>query len=186
MDGNIIRLYHGTILESAFDIAINGIDLSKSEKYLDFGAGFYLTNDRKRAAERAWKKASMHKKRYNINTIAYIVEVGLDVDIVKTLNVKKFPIPNDEWKLFVLSNRLTNEIIKEYNIIEHNRDSRYDIVEGDIADGSISEIAFSINCGSKKMENIDMENMQQILHIQITYLMMNYTKITTCLLIQQK
>lgn len=40
-----MRLYHGTDLLSAKDICVNGIDLSKSRKHIDFGRGFYLTDD---------------------------------------------------------------------------------------------------------------------------------------------
>ena len=159
MSNNIIRLYHGTNLESAFNIAVNGIDLSKSEKYLDFGSGFYLTNDPVRAAERAWQKVLMLKQRCKTDTIAYMVELELDIDIIEKLSVKKFADSNDEWKQFVLSNRFTDKIIKQYNITEHNRDFKYDIVEGGIADGSISEIVFAINQGKQNLQDVDIKNL---------------------------
>ena len=42
-----MRLYHGT------NIDFNVIDLTKSNKYKDFGQGFYLTDIRTQAAELA-------------------------------------------------------------------------------------------------------------------------------------
>ena len=37
-------LYHGTIQDSA-DSILRGIDLAKSKASVDFGRGFYLTED---------------------------------------------------------------------------------------------------------------------------------------------
>ncbi len=45
-----MRLYHGT------NIDFNVIDLAKSNKYKDFGQGFYLTDIRTQAAELAAKR----------------------------------------------------------------------------------------------------------------------------------
>jgi hypothetical protein len=38
-------VYHGTILRYAIDICTNGINLTKSSQYLDFGRGFYTTDN---------------------------------------------------------------------------------------------------------------------------------------------
>lgn len=51
-----MRLYHGTNID--FDV----IDLGKSNKYKDFGQGFYLTDIRSQAEELATKKAKLLKK----------------------------------------------------------------------------------------------------------------------------
>lgn len=48
-----MKLYHGTNVD--FDV----IDLSKSNKYKDFGQGFYLTAIRKQAEQLAVKKARL-------------------------------------------------------------------------------------------------------------------------------
>lgn len=46
-------LYHGT------NIDFNAIDLNKSNKYKDFGQGFYLTEIRSQAEELAAKKSRL-------------------------------------------------------------------------------------------------------------------------------
>ncbi len=38
-----MELYHGTTYRNALDIIQNGINLNKSNLYLDFGRGFYVT-----------------------------------------------------------------------------------------------------------------------------------------------
>ena len=48
-----MKLYHGTNVD--FDV----IDLTKSNKYKDFGQGFYLTDIRSQAEELAAKKSRL-------------------------------------------------------------------------------------------------------------------------------
>lgn len=57
----MIKVYHGTNLSSAFDIWLHGIDLSKSLPNLDFGKGFYVTDDKRKAIERAFKKTNVYR-----------------------------------------------------------------------------------------------------------------------------
>lgn len=38
--------YHGTNESSALNICEHGIDFTKSKKELDFGRGFYMTDDK--------------------------------------------------------------------------------------------------------------------------------------------
>lgn len=52
-----MKVYHGTALSHAIDICDNGIDLSKSNVYLDFGRGFYVTPDIEMAKNMAFKVA---------------------------------------------------------------------------------------------------------------------------------
>ena len=42
-----MKLYHGTDFTSAYAIASNGVDLSYSKNFSDFGKGFYTTPDLK-------------------------------------------------------------------------------------------------------------------------------------------
>ena len=51
-----MKLYHGTNFSSAVNICLYGIDFGKSQKYLDFGAGFYTTPSYKHAAITAVRK----------------------------------------------------------------------------------------------------------------------------------
>lgn len=47
----LLKTYHGTNLSSAFDIWIHGVDLNKSLSNLDFGKGFYVTDDKQKAIQ---------------------------------------------------------------------------------------------------------------------------------------
>ena len=53
-----MEVYHGTILNFALNIEENGIDLTKSNEYLDFGRGFYVTPDKKMAENMAFIRFS--------------------------------------------------------------------------------------------------------------------------------
>ena len=53
--------YHGTDIDSAIDIC-ETIKLDKSLKYLDFGPGFYITDNKKSAERWALRKAKVRKK----------------------------------------------------------------------------------------------------------------------------
>lgn len=68
----MIKLYHGTNESSALSIVNDGIDLSKSKKYLDFGPGFYMTDDIKRrrsgpAVKRTSQTSEWHYKKVLIS-----------------------------------------------------------------------------------------------------------------------
>lgn len=55
--------YHGTNESSAHNICEHGIDFTKSKKELDFGRGFYMTDDKNVA-----KRGLRHRLK---NTIEY-------------------------------------------------------------------------------------------------------------------
>ncbi len=76
-------LYHGT------NIDFNIIDLSKSNKYKDFGQGFYLTDIRSQAEELAVKKT----KLFGGNII--IQEYNFDESVLynNDLKILKFDFP---------------------------------------------------------------------------------------------
>ena len=102
-----MEVYHGTILSSALDIKTNGIDLSKSKKYLDFGKGFYVTPDYKMAENMARRVAMRYLRNAGIQMPAVITfEYSENSD----LSIKKFEDEDIEWAKFVLRNRVTKEI----------------------------------------------------------------------------
>lgn len=57
-----MKVYHGTSLRSAIDIHNKGIDLSKSNEYLDFGRGFYVTPDIEMAKNMAYRVAEREQQ----------------------------------------------------------------------------------------------------------------------------
>ena len=109
-----MKLYHGTNLD--FSV----IDLAKSNKYKDFGQGFYLTDIRFQAEELAAKKSRL------FGGYPVIQEYEFDESILtgKELKVLMFDAPTTEWAEFIFKNRNRNANFK------HD----YDIVVGPIAD----------------------------------------------------
>ncbi len=140
-----MKLYHGTNYSSAMDIVENGICLERSKKFLDFGAGFYTTPSYTHAASVAIRTTDKINNKKKIKEEPYIVEV--DYKPIKDLDLSEIAYPrhSEKWGQFVLNNRLEEDILDEYNIIEHNRDAKYDVCYGEIADGSIVNLAYEVN-----------------------------------------
>lgn len=111
-------LYHGT------NIDFNDIDLTKSNKYKDFGQGFYLTDIRKQAEELAIKKARLFGRYPVIQEYEFNEELLIDSD----LRVLRFDAPTTEWAEFIFKNRN-----KSSNFV-HN----YDVVIGPIANDGVA------------------------------------------------
>lgn len=116
-----MRLYHGT--DSFFERP----DLTKCRPFKDFGRGFYLSPDlavAKRMAERCalrsnWQGASR-----------YVYVYDFDETNLGDLKVRRFdPVVDESFARFVMANRQTRT-----QSADHNRDNRYDIVIGLIAD----------------------------------------------------
>lgn len=140
----IQKTFHGTNLSSAFDIWLHGIDLNKSLPNLDFGKGFYVTDNKEKAIERAFKKTYDYNKRFHCQEAPYLVEVSVEDDLWPDMATRFFRPREKDWFYFVINNRLESLYLKEHHIHNHNKDGKYDIVFGEIADGSIAKIANDI------------------------------------------
>ena len=149
-----MKLYHGTNYSSAMDICRKGIDLACSKQYLDFGPGFYATPSYQHAAFTAIRRTDARNKRYHLSEEPYIVKFQYNPLIEKGLRIKNFWKPDEEWGRFIVSNRLETEMLEKFQITEHNRDSRYDICVGQIADGAVVNCAFQINTGELNLEEV--------------------------------
>lgn len=153
-----ILLYHGTIDKYAHDILRNGIILSKSKRYLDFGPGFYTTTDKDFAILTAKRRQNKYNKFHKNEHVGWrVVEIECDSSRFHELNLKIFSDVDFEWAKFILTNRSMNELThKEYN---NNVDKKYDIVMGATADGGngvITSVVNSIDCGDSTMDDIDL------------------------------
>ena len=151
----MIKVYHGTNLSSAFDISIHGIDLNKSLPHLDFGKGFYTTDDKKKAIDRALKKTSDYNRRNHCSEDAYLVDLLIDESMFPTFNTKFFKPREQQWFEFVINNRMDEDFLLRNNITNHNKDNKFDIVFGEIADGTISSVANSIKNGDININDVD-------------------------------
>ena len=117
----MIALYHGT--NQSFD----AIDLQRGLPNKDFGRGFYLTD----SIECAVKTARQRVDR--LGGAPKVLVFRIEEEKLTLLNVKRFAVPTREWALFVRANR------RDYvDADDHNRDNRYDLVVGPIANDRLS------------------------------------------------
>ena len=129
-----MKLYHGTNVD--FDV----IDLTKSNKYKDFGQGFYLTDIRSQAEELAAKKSRL------FGGYPVIQEYEFDETLLSgaELKVLKFDKPSTEWAEFIFKNR--------------NRDNNfthdYDIVIGPIANDGVAYLLGRYEEGTLTIEEL--------------------------------
>lgn len=121
-----MKLYHGS------NTKIEKIDLSKCKPYKDFGQGFYLTEIREQAEKMASRTAHIYKGE------PVVTRFEFDESALATLSVKIFDEPNEEWALFVLTNRS-----KENQQPTHS----FDIVIGPVADDDIAQLFRNFNDG---------------------------------------
>ena len=111
-----MKLYHGS------NIIIEQIELSKCKPYKDFGQGFYLTEIKEQAEQMARRTSAI----YGGEAVVTEFEIAL-----KTLSVKTFEEPNEEWALFVMANRSRKNVQPAHS---------FDIVIGPVADDTIATL----------------------------------------------
>ena len=114
-------LYHGTIKESA-DSIVQGIDLTKSKASVDFGRGFYLTEDELQAIKWVEEEAE-----------PAILKFSFDPSGLKKIIFDK---PDERWAKFVVANRLQMSLY------------HYDFAVGPMADAGVSAIQRRFKAGT--------------------------------------
>jgi hypothetical protein len=133
-----MRLYHGTNVD--FDV----IDITKSQKFKDFGQGFYLTDIYTQAEELAKKKARL----FGGSPVVQVYEFD-DVCLnTSRLKVCLFKEADSEWAEFIFKNRN-----KKYADFKHG----YDIVIGPIADDGVAYLLGRYAEGSFSIEDLAKE-----------------------------
>ena len=78
--------YHGTNESSAHNICEHGIDFTKSKKELDFGRGFYMTDDKNVAKKRAQTQTKKYNRIYRKKDKPAVVVITINIDMVNTFN----------------------------------------------------------------------------------------------------
>ncbi len=117
-----MRLYHGS------NCKITEIDLSRSRKYKDFGAGFYLTPDYGRAVNMANRCVDLeHGGSAEVNPFVFNRSA-----CPPSVRIKEFRKYDWEWAEFVMRNR-DKSMIPPY-------DHGYDIVIGPVSDSRVDPI----------------------------------------------
>lgn len=122
-----MRLYHGS------NIVIDSINLAMCRPYKDFGRGFYLTDIR----EQAEKMAIRVSKIYGGSSVVNTFEIQDDFRKIDGIKVKDFGLETtEEWAKFVMNNR--NRTFTDVKDILCNKDNKYDIVIGPVADDNMA------------------------------------------------
>jgi hypothetical protein len=119
-------LYHGS------NIKVNEIDLAKCRPYKDFGQGFYLTDIQEQAQQMAQRVVKLYGGTPWVSAFTFD-EVALTQGDIKSL---AFDRPSKDWAMFVLHNRDRN--FKDIRDALCNRDNKYDIVIGLVANDDIA------------------------------------------------
>ncbi|MBR5576698.1 MAG: DUF3990 domain-containing protein [Bacteroidaceae bacterium] len=129
-----MKLYHGTYMD------FKEIDISKSNRFKDFGQGFYLTDIRLQAEQLAIKKARL------FGGYPIIQEYEFDESLLNAgiLNVLRFECPCKEWAEFIFNNR--NKAIG----FSHS----YDIVIGPIANDGVAYLLGRYEEGTLSIEDL--------------------------------
>ena len=162
-------MYHGTDNLSAINILNNGIALSKCNSSTDNYKGFYTTQSFDFAQKRA--KQIVIKKQINNKQIKPVVikfefsENKLD----SSFCIKKFTSVCDEWKYFVVINRIGKNVFNKYKSIfesfDHNLDTKYDLVYDPTADAGIADIVGEIKYSIKKINWVNLTKKIQRVNI---------------------
>lgn len=110
-----MKLYHGS------NMIITEIDLSRCNRYKDFGQAFYLSAEESQAYNLAESRADFLGGEPVVNPFEF------DESALKELKVKIFPHYSIEWAEFVWNNR------DDHQDFHHD----YDIVYGPIMNDTI-------------------------------------------------
>lgn len=136
-----MRLYHGT------DAFFERPDLTKCRPFKDFGKGFYLTPDlvvAKRMAERCVERSDWQ------GASKYVYVYEFDESDLNELRIRRFePLVDEAFARFVMANRQMRTKAKD-----HNRDNRYDIVCGLIADDKMGVLFRKFEDGEVTIEHL--------------------------------
>lgn len=147
-----MRLYHGS------NMAFREIDLTVCRPNKDFGCGFYLSPDRS-AAERM---AIRTTKRFG--GCPHVMTFDFNETILGGLPVKRFPVPSEEWVMFVMANRRP-----DIPSTDHNRDNRYDMVVGPVANDDLALLFRQFSRGLATIEMLVREMRYKQLTVQYSF-----------------
>lgn len=99
-------LYHGS------NTAVREPKILKSQRYLDFGAGFYMTSDFEQARKWAVRTAA---RRESGNPMVTVFE--LDDDYTKELKVLTFDKADRDWLRYITAHRTGNPPADDYDMV---------------------------------------------------------------------
>ncbi len=151
-------LFHGTLMDRAAKIVVDGIDFSKLNDRADFGKGFYVTDSYSLAENTA--KLRYHQEKLQ-NGSAYppvVMRIKVNCSDITKYNIKEFYGETDVWKRFICTNRWNRQILNLFPTYDNNFDLKYDIVIGLTADGRIKNIDSLIRLDSYSLSDDFLKN----------------------------
>lgn len=128
-------------------------DLSIINSKTDFGAGFYTTTDINQAKK--WSK--IKKKRLKENQVKRYINV-YEYTPSDKLNVLKFVNASEEWLKFVYTNRQSDNLLHQY-----------DIVEGPVADDNLYQVLILYENGTYNVDETIKRLKTYVLSNQISF-----------------
>lgn len=99
-------LYHGS------NIVVREPKILKSQRYLDFGAGFYMTSDFEQA--RKWAVRTAARREEGVATISVF---ELSDDYVDRVKVRTFARPDRDWLRYITVHRTGNPPADDYDMV---------------------------------------------------------------------
>jgi hypothetical protein len=141
-------LYHGTDINSARAICdAQKADVSVGSYKVDFGPGFYLTDDINAAKHWATRKAQVRNSKPAVITVMFDEEAAKD--LIETFG------QDLRWGRFIINNRNGQQYIDKVPFKENNLDARYQITCGKIADFNIRKVAIELRQSGKMLTDLD-------------------------------
>ena len=147
-----MRLYHGS------NTAFKEIDLSICRPNKDFGRGFYLSPGLAAAERMALRTV----RRFG--GIPYVMTFEFNDTRLGATPVKRFPMPTEEWAMFVMANRRPDTPAQD-----HNRDNRYGLVVGPIANDDLALLFRQFALGLVTIEMLVREMRYKQLTVQYSF-----------------
>lgn len=125
-----MKLYHDSL------VVVENPEIRVSDRYLDFGYGFYTTMNKEQAIK--WTKKQKSRKRTNVG---YVSTYDFDVKKAESeLKIIHFDKADKEWLDFVSVNR------------KGQCQETYDIVMGPVADDGVYEVVRFYEIGVYDLE----------------------------------
>ena len=99
-------LFHGS------NIVVREPKILKSQRYLDFGAGFYMTSDFEQA--RKWAVRTAARREEGVATISVF---EIKDDYVDRVKVRTFARPDRDWLRYITVHRTGNPPADDYDMV---------------------------------------------------------------------
>ena len=147
-----MRLFHGS------NVAFKDADLSACRPNKDFGRGFYLSTDESAAGRMAVRTV----RRFGGKP--FVMEFEFDESRLAGIPVKCFPDPTVDWAMFVMANRRPDAPAGD-----HNRDNRYGLVVGPVADDDLALLFRQFALGLVSVEMLVREMRFKRLTLQYSF-----------------